>query len=186
MASVRSAIMRHNSARRVATNTGHIIRFAPGQEVTVPGIVVAECRKAGAEIVRYVGGTQEAPESIRKDKVPELISSESSFVEDEADPNEISEEVLERVSSSTDEDDTAEADAAVKKIDNFSQKETRISNAILAIISEGNEDHFVASTGMPKVNVISDRLGGENVTSTVRDLVWKKMESNGLLGTNSN
>lgn len=182
MATVRSAIMKSDTRRRVASNAGHIIIFEPGVEVSVPGIIVNECRRAGAQIVKWVGGFEEIPESTDKRKTPELVTSEVTLLsEDEEDPDYIDDEVLERVSAETDADSEHQALEAERRIDKFTKKEGRISKAILALYSEGDESKFVASTGLPKVSAISSMMGGEQITAQVRDLVLRKMDSQGML-----
>lgn len=179
MAQVRNAYMKMATARRVTTNAGYTFTFEPDVEKLIPGIAVQEVRKHGGIIVRHGDGSMVIPESENKMKVASLVTSSSSLVEE--DDHSIPEEALEAVGSTTDEDADEAVVKAVKDMDSFNQKEARIKNAILALLSENDAENFVATTGMPKVSALSSKLGGEAVTAEVRDLVWRKMESAGII-----
>lgn len=182
MAVVRNAIMKCSTRRRVATNFGHTVVFEPGVEKLIPGIIVGECRKYGAEVVRYVGGEREMPKSKEPHKVPHLVTSTvHEFPEGEPLPGEVPDEALERLSSSSDIDEQAAADAAIEQRNKLNRKEERVKNAILQLISENDPDNFVVTTGAPKVSAISAKLNGDACTAEFRNLVMKKMETLGLL-----
>lgn len=179
MSQMRNAIMRMPMDRRIATNAGYTFNFKKDEDKFVPGIAVQEVRKHGGIIVNYADGSMDVPESANKMKVPSLVTSESSMPEGEGEG--ISVEAEERVTSTTDADDDDAVAQAVKDMDSFNQKEARMKNAIMKLISDNDPENFVATTGMPKVSAISTVMGGEQVTGEVRDLVWRKMESAGLI-----
>jgi hypothetical protein len=182
MVQVRNAVMKMPVDRRVTTNAGYTFSFKLGEEKFIPGVAVQEVRRHGGILVRYAEGSMEVPESADKVKMESLVNSTSTLPKDELAADEVPDEVAESVSSSTNEDDDAAVAKAVKDMETFNQKEVRIKNAILALLSESDPDKFVATTGMPKVTAIAAALHGENVTAEVRDLVWRKMESAGLVG----
>lgn len=174
------AIMVHTQRRRVTTNAGYTISFEPDVEKFVPGIVVQQALKHGAEIVRYTDGSMQTQRSANPLKVPELVSSSSTMHTPEQDDTAEMEAAAEYVESSSEEDRAEEVAAAVDELGSFTQKEARIKNAILTLMSENDADKFVATTGRPKVSALSAVLGGENLTSQVRDMVWAKMEGAGI------
>lgn len=180
MLKARNAYMVSPVRRRIATNAGHTVIFYPNEEKLVPGIIVGECRRHGVQVVREVGDEVEVPVSTKREKVPELVQSTATLIED-VDPADFDESVYENVTSTSDADEEESNEKTVQMMDKFSRKEARIKDAIMALISEGDEDKFVASTGLPKLSAISTRLGGEGVNSQVRDLVWKKMQSHGII-----
>lgn len=181
MAKVRSAIMRSATARRITTTAGHVMVFAPGEERQVPAMMVPFCLRYGCELVKEVGPEVEMPESRDKQKMPELIKADSSLIEDKKDLNDFDDEVLERIKASSDQEESEVTENAIRKMDNFNRHEARIKDAILEVLTSGDSEAVVASTGRPKTNILSTKLGGRPVTAATRDLVWNKMESAGLL-----
>lgn len=180
----RNAIMVHTQRKRVTTNAGYTMTFEPGVEKFVPGIAVAQAQKYGATVVRYVEGSMEVPRSTDPVKVAELVSSSVvdaavSEAEEMAEAAQ-DEAALEHVEATSEEDAAIEVAAAVENLGSFTQKEARIKNAILKLLSENDPDKFVGVTGRPKISALTTVLGGESLTAEVRDIVWEKMEAEGL------
>lgn len=175
---VKNAIMVHTQRKRVTTNAGYTMSFEPGVEKFVPGLVVGQALKYGATIVRELSDSMNVPRSADPVKVQEIVSSTAS---DNSQETVSTQQVAEEyVDSKSDSDDATEVVDAVQQLGSFTPKETRIKDAIFKLLSEDDPEKFVATTGRPKINALSTILGGEHLTSEVRDIVWAKMEAAGL------
>lgn len=170
MPQVKSALMVSPSDLRVATTSGHVIRFKANKETIVPAIAVPECRKYGVkELKRFRGTDTKIPAA----GYPGAVKSQVQAPAGDPDVPVTEADLEDYVGSAS----SSDPEPGSRNEATYTEQENRIRNGINAMLKSPDPDDYTG--GKPKVSALNDHVEEMTVTVAARDRVWAKMEHYG-------